>query len=83
MPKVRKKSKHLSLTEIQEALVDSDDDLPPIDIRPEDNHPDTRTQTEFITRELPVFIGGRVRSSAIDQLYPFLYEKILISCYKL
>ncbi len=53
--------KRLSAAEIREALIDSDDDdLPAIDIYPEENDPDTRTQTEFITRELPVFIGETV-----------------------
>ena len=58
MPKV--KSKRLNVDEI-EALLDSDDDLPDIPVYPEDNEVDDRTQTEFVTRELPVFIGGRVR----------------------
>ena len=62
------RSSYLNEAEIVEALglIDSDNDgLPPIDIFPEENADDNRTQTEFITRELPVFIRGRVSYSAI------------------
>jgi hypothetical protein len=73
MPKHKTKTKHLSdprtirtrtrplrQDEICDLLDSSDDDLPEIVIEPEDTGGDERVQEEFISRELPVFIGDTV-----------------------
>jgi hypothetical protein len=66
--KMRKRKSCLDSRAIAEMLDDSDDDLPKIDIYPEeyDNEDDVQ-ETEFVTRDLAVFVGDVVSFSSFFQ----------------
>jgi hypothetical protein len=66
---MKKKRGYLDKTEIADMLDDSDDGLPKIDIYPEESDDDGIVETEYITRDLNVFVGEVVRFIFSFELY--------------
>jgi hypothetical protein len=57
----KRKKAYLDRRTIEEMLDDSDDGLPKIDIYPEEyDNDDDIQETEYVTRDLPVFVGDVV-----------------------